>query len=338
MATPLGQLGRLSPEVRNMIYEWTLDDQSLAAADETQPNLSGCRNPPDPERSYVPGLLAASKMIRQETLPIYYYHSAVTLSKHPRVALDRLRTIETSFVQMSVERHLASAKFILHQPEVAFCREIFASAQITRLCCERNITIEDRNPATSVYTIILTLPARMLGYQAYLGGWTDDFLLEQVHKFCSGGTYGFFRCLKYWKSTQPAGIMSVRTPGASGSTLSLTLVHVNSVRWARARKLKPPLWVALRHGDRWLRVRRDYAYGGFNGSGLEQCQPELCTDADCWHHMYQEYLDSCPNEWKRWEHQTYAFKDGHATLGLLSAMFPGACGTSLRKMLHSNTR
>jgi hypothetical protein len=53
--------------------------------------------------------------------------------------------------------------------------------------------------------------------------------------------------------------------------------------------------------------------------------------------MYQEYLDSCPSEWKRWEHQTYAFKDGHATLGLLSAMFPGACGTSLRKMLHSNT-
>jgi hypothetical protein len=112
----------------------------------------------------------------------------------------------------------------------------------------------------------------------------------------------------------------------------MTLVDVPPARGSDSHQ---PLDIALHIGDRWLRVRRDCTYGGFDDESSEQCQPDRCTTADCRHCVYQGHLDNYPDEWERWRYQKYALQDGRANVSLLRLLYPRQCATSLMRQCQA---
>jgi hypothetical protein len=113
-STPeLGSLAILPAELRNAIFELVLIQEESQIWPTHKP-------------SRVPGLLAASKKIRKETLPVYYLRNTVCAHNRLRSLdsfLQDLDILVRSFSQMRLERCPLRIAITLYDDRYSFLRK-----------------------------------------------------------------------------------------------------------------------------------------------------------------------------------------------------------------------
>lgn len=308
-STPeLGSLAVLPAELRNAIFELVLiqEESQIWPAKET---------------SRAPGLLATSKTIRIETLPMYYLRN--TVCAHVRLrSLDKfhqyLEILVGSFSQMGLERctlRIAISTYDDHHPLVKRTRDdvlfvIANAARITKSCCEKGFVVNrlrrpeghpgvwcvDRLerldgdvPAWWMVTFFRTLLiARVMGHRAFVEGWTDDHLQHHVEESVAI-RFANYLVLQAFEHDPPS--KSADCSDISSDVPFCISIMEGSDQWdPLAWSIPDNVWhrkVAVRYGRRMVRLGGDGFFGNLDDERLEHCSLDLCVDAMCWHRSFQ---------------------------------------------------
>lgn len=292
-ATPLGQFGRFPAEIRNIIYKMVL----------VQVTTSDKKSKIWPKRHrrlrsniwYMPGLLAASKVIRQETLVIYFDAHMITF--HTRLLEDVvkfvlccLRTVVISFTEMSLEHSLSRVSFQINYRR-AHGRTfdgVYSAAQIHRLCYKHGFNGSVKTARCWVLAMSATfslLPAHELGHQAYLHIWTDGQLSNQASACIKAATT---TRLTYWDGNHGLSRHRIAYSLSSRNT-SVCVDLLSAVPWDE--QFREGSSITIVDDERMTRVNDLIHFGPVIDSPLSQCHPKLCSDAQCWHLKVQELID-----------------------------------------------
>jgi hypothetical protein len=185
-------LFKLPGELRNEIYKMVLE------LGDYGDKSKGCRlyikshshrsTPRDADFRLLT-VLRVSKLIREEALPLWLTHRIFIFEIRGR-HLDRVlawarRTVR-NYTESGFERCIRDIRVGIDMFERTHkLEQQFVAAQLTKFCCEHDLKLHDESTCwvrTPEHFSFFT-PPRILGFQAYQEGWTDDTLQARVQEY-----------------------------------------------------------------------------------------------------------------------------------------------------------
>jgi hypothetical protein len=202
-ASSLGMLRKLPAEIRIIIYEMVLlsEDKEPRAArgDWMYWKASNSR------RSHLPDMLAVSKSMRRETVPLYYRRYALVFIRNHselRDVLERLRTLaENLYITNQTVVFKSTTITIARLGPHDCCNHdsMLGGAEITQLLCTLGGTIVTYWSVPCLGCPWLPdcmIVARILGYLAFKKAWSADQLAHNArfarHDMIRGDIYSHF--------------------------------------------------------------------------------------------------------------------------------------------------
>jgi hypothetical protein len=182
---------------------------------------------------------------------------------------------------------LSSNTGLSHHNRALTHGEVLAGAKITKICHQHRFPIPkhekyDSDGRPEQFFVMTLLPAAYLGYKAHKRGWTDAQLQNQINSIFSTGDFHSLR-----RTTNIRGSTNLNIARVASTSCGVHIVC--DVKWWQGWQSSKCRTVIV-DGERCIRLSRRFYFGNLDDDTLDQCRPELCADADCWHHWYGEFL------------------------------------------------
>jgi hypothetical protein len=287
-------------EIRRLIYAAVLDpDPSVPGSQYKKLKRSSSITVGAPYN--MPHLLASSKKIRQEALPIYLKNHVISF----KLPIDEQRSVSSwlrLFIQCCRKLDLESVledlrvevKFIIPQK---FWQGVYDPAQITKICCTNKISarvVNTRDVVRRGYATVIV--GRILGYHAFKVGWDCKLFYKTIDEYCEPGNVDF--------ATQPADPSDV--PGWSDRVdkLGRSTYYVGSCFPVDYRVIyndgddlsstaTPAIVnpVVVKYQKQLLLLKDPFCYGPLEGEHVEVCDYISCAKPGCFHHILEDDME-----------------------------------------------